>query len=180
MGRVMGLDWYMAQNISRHTAGTFSGGTPLVNTAVLAGATTMNIDGGSAAETIKAGDIFTVAGVTGYMGVFTADKTATTGAITGAAFYPAAPTGGFANDAAITIVGSHTANLAFHQNAFSLAVVPLELPRGNQNAEYISFNGMGVRVVYGYDMSGKKDTISFDLLCGAKCIDPRLACRILG
>ena len=80
----------------------------------------------------------------------------------------------------ITIVGSHSANLAFHPNAFALAVVPLELPRGTDKASYINYQGMGIRVVFGYDNNSKKDTISFDVLCGAKCIDPRLAVRVLG
>ena len=180
IGRVMGIDWYMGQNVYQHTAGTFSGGTPAVNSVVAAGETTMDIDGGAAAETIKAGDVFTVAGHDGWYGVFTADKTASTGAISGATFTPGAPTGGFADGDLITIVGSHSANLAFHPNAFALAVVPLELPRGTDKASYINYQGMGIRVVFGYDNNSKKDTISFDVLCGAKCIDPRLAVRILG
>ena len=180
IGRVMGIDWYMGQNVYQHTAGTFSGGTPAVNSVVAAGEAIMDIDGGAAAETIKAGDVFTVAGHDGWYGVFTADKTASTGAISGATFTPGAPTGGFADGDVITIVASHSANLAFHPNAFALAVVPLELPRGTDKASYINYQGMGIRVVFGYDNNSKKDTISFDVLCGAKCIDPRLAVRVLG
>ena len=37
IGRVMGIDWYMGQNVYQHTAGTFSGGTPAVNSVVAAG-----------------------------------------------------------------------------------------------------------------------------------------------
>ena len=91
IGRVMGIDWFMGQNVYQHTAGTFSGGTPAVNSVVAAGETIMDIDGGAAAETIKAGDVFTVAGHDGWYGVFTADKTASTGVISGATFTPRGP-----------------------------------------------------------------------------------------
>lgn len=57
--------------------------------------------------------------------------------------------------------------------------MPLELPRGNNNAAYVSMQGMGIRVVYGYDMDTKTDIISFDLLAGAKVIDPRLGVRFM-
>ena len=180
MGRVMGIDWHMAQNVKSHTAGTLSAGTPAVNSSVAVGAKVMDIDGGVGTETIKAGDIFTVAGADGWYGVFTADVTLSGGAATGVAFEPEAPAGGFSDGDLITIVPSHVANLAFHRNAFTLAIVPLEKPRGAANATYVNYDGMGIRVVYGYDMDSKVDTISFDLLCGAKCIDPRLALRILG
>lgn len=178
MGRIMGFDWYMAQGINSHTVGTLAG-TPLVNGAVSAGATTLSLDGGATSGTIVIGDIFTVAGAPGQY-VFTADATASTGAITGAAFLPAAPTGGFADNAAITVIGSHTANIAGHRNGLTLAVVPLEKPMGAARSEYVSYNGLGIRVVYDYSATNKTDTISFDVLCGAKVQDPRLLTRILG
>jgi hypothetical protein len=179
MGKVLGVDLHMDQNVHSHTAGTLQAGSPLVNGVVAAGATTMNIDGGSGTETIKEGDLFTVAGASGQY-VFTADKTASGGAITGATFYPAAPAGGFANDAAITIIASHKANLAGHKNAIALAVAPLVKPMGAKQAEYIVDRGMAVRVVYDYNSTTKKDVISLDILVGAKVIHPELACRVLG
>ena len=186
---VMGLNWYMAQNVSiaaNHTAGTLAAGSPLVNVAVAAGATTMNIDGGVGTETIAVGDIFTVAGVNNPLTgaamqfTFTAAKTATAGAITGATFYPAAPTGGFANNAAITIVASHIANLAFNPNAFALATVPLDLPVGAAEKAIFNFEGLGIRVVMDYDMNTKTDTVSLDMLAGAVAQQPEFAVRVLG
>lgn len=178
MGRIMGIDWYMAQGIKSHTTGTL-GGTPNVNGAVAEGATTMNIEAGVGTGTIVEGDIFTVAGAPGQYR-FTATAAATDGAITGATFYPPAPAGGFENDADITIIASHTANLAGHRNGLTLAVVPLEVPMGAARSEYVNYNGLGIRVVYDYSATNKTDTISFDVLCGAKVQDPRLLCRILG
>lgn len=178
IGRVSGLDWYMDQQVPTHTAGTFEAGAPAVNGNVAAGATTMNINGGAGTETLAVGDVFTVADVPGQY-VFTAAKTASGGAITGATFYPPAPTGGFPTGKAITIVADHKANLAFHKNAFGLAIVPLELPDGGAMGEYISFEGLGVRVVKGYNMTTKTEIISLDLLCGAICMQPELACRVI-
>lgn len=179
MGTIMGLDWFHDQNIHAHTAGTWQGVSFLVNGAVSADATTMNLDGGSASETALVGDLFTVAGDSGQY-VVTANATASTGAITGLAFSPAAPSGGFADNSAVTIVASHDANLAMHRNAIALAVVPLELPTGNDNAAYDNFEGLGIRVVRDYNISTKTDTLSFDILCGSRTIQPELAARILG
>lgn len=179
MGRIMAMDWYMDQNIKKHTAGTAQAVSALaVNATVAAGATTMNVDGGSGTETLKAGDVFSVAGVEGTF-VVTEDATATSGAFTGVKFSPEAPTGGFADNAAITVKASHTANVAFVREAIALAAVPLEIPQGASQAAYVSMNGMGIRVVYGYNINTKTDTISFDLLVGAKVIDPRLGVRFM-
>ncbi len=84
--------------------GSFATESPLVNGAVAAAATTMAIDGGSGTETVKKGDTFRVAGVVGVY-EFTKDAVAVSGAIAVAEFTPAAPTGGFGNDAAITFLG---------------------------------------------------------------------------
>lgn len=179
MGRIMGIDWYMDQNVQAHTAGTFQSGSPAVNGAVDAGATTMNVNGGSASETILEGDIFTVAGATGEY-VCTASKTASGGAITGLAFSPAAPTGGFDNTAVITIAASHDANIVGVASGLTVAIVPLELPMGAAKAMYIGDRGLGIRVVFDYSASTKTDTISLDVLCGAKVQQPALLARILG
>lgn len=84
-------------------AGDYDNGAVLVDGVVAEGAASLDMDAGLAAGTILVGDHFTVAGATGVY-VFDAPQTATAGAITGATFTPAAPAGGFANDAAVTIV----------------------------------------------------------------------------
>jgi len=180
MGEFLGLDWFMGQNVYSHTAGTASADSPLaVNGAVAEDAVIMNADSATGTNTLVAGDVFTVAGAPGHYRV-TANIAASTGAFTGIAFEPAAPAGGFADNAAITVIGNHVANLAGHGDGLTAAIVPLELPRGAANAEYIGDEGLGIRVVYDYDSDSKKDTISFDLLCGAKAQQPELLTRVLG
>lgn len=65
--------------------------------------------------------------------------------------------------------------VAFHKNAFALVTRPLALPSGAAKAAIMNYDGFGLRVVYGYDISKKTDTISLDMLCGVKTLDESLA-----
>lgn len=69
-------------------------------------------------------------------------------------------------------------SLVFHKNAFALVTRPLELPQGAAKAAIVNYDGFGLRVVYGYDMDKKTDTISIDMLCGVKTLDKDLAAVI--
>ena len=71
-------------------------------------------------------------------------------------------------------------NVAGHKNAITVALVPLELPLGAQKAEYIGDRNLGIRAVYDYNSSTKTDTISLDVLVGAKCQQPDLLLRVVG
>ena len=42
-------------------------------------------------------------------------------------------------------------------------------------AASVNYDGFGLRVVYGYDITKKTETISIDMLCGVKTLDARLA-----
>jgi hypothetical protein len=70
------------------------------------------------------------------------------------------------------------AAMAFHKNAFALVTRPLELPQGAAKAAIVNYDGFGLRVVYGYDLKTKTDTISIDMLCGVKTLDKNLAAVI--
>jgi len=65
--------------------------------------------------------------------------------------------------------------IAFHKNAFALVTRPLALPKGAKDASIVNYDGFGLRVVYGYDITTKTDTVSIDLLCGVKLLDDKLA-----
>jgi hypothetical protein len=65
--------------------------------------------------------------------------------------------------------------IAFHKNAFALVTRPLALPEGAAKAHIENYDGFALRVVYGYDMDKKTDTISIDMLCGVKELDTKLA-----
>ena len=74
---------------------------------------------------------------------------------------------------------NYTPSLVFHKNAFALVTRPLALPMGASKSAIENYDGFGLRVVYGYDMNTKTDTISIDMLCGVKVLDKDLAAVIV-
>lgn len=70
--------------------------------------------------------------------------------------------------------------IAFHKNAFALVTRPLALPSGAATAATVSYDGFGLRVVYGYDITKKTDTVSIDMLCGVKTLNKDLASVLSG
>lgn len=182
LGRLLGFDTYMDQNVKAHTKGNLAAGTGqkiTVKGAVAAGAVQMTLDddtsaGSALAGKLAKGDVLLI-GDKPY--TVTKAATAADGEIA-VDFYPASP--GFADNDEVTVIANHTANLAFHKNAFALVTRPLALPMGTSQAEYVSHDGLGIRVVQDYDISKKKDVISLDMLCGVKTLTPELACRLLG
>lgn len=70
------------------------------------------------------------------------------------------------------------AGMAFHKNAFALVTRPLALPNGASKAAIVDYDGLGLRVVYDYDITNKTDVVSIDMLCGVKTLDKNLASKI--
>ena len=77
-------------------------------------------------------------------------------------------------DQNIAKTGNYVPSIAFHKNAMALVTRPLALPQGAAKAAIMNYDGFGLRVVYGYDMNTKSDTISIDMLCGVKMLDDKL------
>lgn len=181
LGRKLGMDLYMDQNIRTHTAGTFTAvTTPLTNGSIAADATTLTIDGGAGTETLLVGDLITI-GSENF--TVTANATASSGAIS-VSVYPAVETTITDGTAVVfpdKTATAHTANVAFHQNAFALVSRPLLPPSGGADSYSTSIgNGINVRVVMGYDIKTKTNMMSFDVLYGVKTLYPELAARLLG
>ena len=78
-------------------------------------------------------------------------------------------------DQNIVKTGDYTPSIAFHRNAFALVTRQLPLPQGAASAAIMNYDGFGLRVVRGYDISTKTDTVSIDMLCGVKLLDGKLA-----
>ncbi len=184
MGRFMGYDWFMNQNVKSFTPGslaanvTVSGANPVGTKAVA-----VDTDAGGAVNLVK-GDLIDIAGqggITGESFVVSAPVTiggSSSGSINVEPGLRVATVGGEAVTQAVT--AAHDANLAFHPNAMVLAAVPLALPQGAGRAEFVQNRGLGIRVVWDYDKDAKSDVVSLDILAGAKVQDLRLISRVLG
>ncbi len=89
-----------------------------------------------------------------------------------------------ADNAAITVMGTastaYPQNLCFHENAFALVTVPLEMPDGAAWKERVTDDGISVRVVKDYDITNDEDIIRLDVLYGWKAIYPDIAVRLWG
>ena len=177
IGRVFGMDNYMSQAVVRHETGITAATGVKLSAAVEEGATALGLTGASLAGKLVKGDILTIAGRT-Y--VVTEDSAAAvSNAISGVKVSPALPA--LAANTAVTLAGSHTANLAFNPMAFAYVTRPLYNPDGEGVASYVtSFNGVSLRVTKGYDQKYKKSVYSMDVLYGYKCVYPELAVRAMG
>jgi hypothetical protein len=160
----------------------------------------------SVTDVLLAGDVITIAGVnsvnrrtrvdTGSLQTFTVTANATSGASTGPATLTISPamiisgpyqtvTAAPANNAAITVKTgaagtSHPQNLAFHKNAITLAMAPLDLPEDGASASRESFKGVSIRAVRQYDIAADKTIFRFDILFGVKAQNSDFAVRLTG
>jgi hypothetical protein len=204
LGQIANLSIYMDQNVNRHLTGAFTtGATPLVDGASQTGSDILS-KGWSGSNTLKKGDIFTMAAVygvnpmsgasTGKLRRFavTADIADTAAAIN----IPNTPTltvtGAYqtadaspAGDAEITMVGTESTyypqNLVFHPNAFALVTTPIEVPSNVWGArETDPEMGLSIRVVKQYDIEADEEIIRLDILYGVKTLYPELAVRLWG
>jgi hypothetical protein len=174
IGRKLGFDWYMDQNVTTYTPGsawsnsaswTFDGSNQ-------AGVSTADVVY-TASGTVKLGDIFALtAGGLGY--VVTASITVVTATTIALSFYP--PLRVTVATAATLVVGGTTAyvvNQAFHRDAYAWASRPLQgasiegLGHTFQTA-VDPISGIALRLELSRQY--KQTTFSFDILGGANVI----------
>lgn len=201
--RVLGFEEFsMSQSIQQFTTGSRTAGATVTTTSKN-GDTSIAITTNGATDTIKKGDVFTIAGTnkvnpqtrqsTGslFQFVATADATASGSAATVkvAAIYdntsalatvdtlPAATS-------AVTWLGAasttYPQNLIYHKNAIALATADLEMPQGVDMAARANHNGISLRIVRQYDINNDRMPCRVDVLYGYGVIRPELACRLWG
>lgn len=86
---------------------------------------------------------------------------------------------------AITVLGSantaYQPSLAFHKNAFALAVRPLDIPMGaHPDARRVTKDGLSIRMIPVYDGVSDVANVRFDIMFGVRAVYPELACRVFG
>lgn len=175
IGKIFGLDNYMSQAVKTHKSGITASSAVKVSGEVSEGATKLTVTGTTLTGNFVKGDLLKIDGI-----CYTVTKdteSASSNSITDIEVYPALNK--IADKTPVEVVASHTANLAFNPMAFAFVTRPLSTPSGVES--YVtSYNGITLRVVKGYDMKYKKETLSMDVLYGYKTMYPELAVRVLG
>lgn len=202
LGRADGHIWLENELLATHTRGTATG-TITVTTTSAEGASTIALTG-TGAQTLKKGDVFTVAAVNAVHPItkkvypflqqilVTADNTASAGAYTGVAIFPslytatskglqnidALPQGG----AAVTLVGAastaYTQNLMYHKNAFRMVSVPLVMPKAVEWAVQETYQGITVSIIRAFDVLQRRMITRMDFLGGFVADRPEWADRV--
>lgn len=209
MGRALGMNFRMDQNVQSHTVGALGGsgvshGTNQTGSNISTTAWTTTVT-----NLLLPGDIITFANTyavnpvsfqsTGALKQFVV--TAAVSSASGAALIPISPavvTNGpyqnvnqaIADSSAILIFGAASTyasyvspvNVAYHRDAYCLAMADLELPGAVEMAARANDSraGMSLRVVRAYDIVNDQHPCRIDVLYGWKAIYPELACRIQG
>lgn len=196
LGRKLGFDWYMDQNVPTQIAGTLTGTVSANGVQPIGGGGTgvASADNGrtcvvsiatAAASSLnfKVGDIISFAGDTQTYAV-----TVATGAIgasvanTQVTVSPALKVAK-AGAEVVTLRASHVVNLSFHRDAFAFATRPLDSGMANQLGSIVQsavdpVSGLTLRLEI--TREHKRNRFSYDILYGAQLIRPELACRLAG
>jgi len=214
--RSLGFEPHMSQNLPTHTVGGL-GGTPLVNGAnqgIINSGSTDNpradytdlvTDGwsASAANRLRAGDVFTIAGVFAVQPitkqvlpdlqrfVVASDVSSDGSGNATVRIYPAIIAGGAyqtvsarpADNAALTVLtGSantgYVQNIMFHRDALTAVTMEMDVPGGMDMASSSDYEGVSLRFVRGFDITNNKRICRFDMLAGFGVLRPEWACRV--
>lgn len=202
VGTADGFDFLQTNLLPTITNGTSTGSVTVTTTSVT-GATTIALTG-TGTQTLKAGQVFTVANVFAvhpitkvaypYLQQFviTADNTAVAGAFTGVQISPTIYGSGSgalqnvsalpASSAVVTLVGTASTaygqNLSYHKAAFRRVSVPLVLPSGMNTAAQETVGGHTIRVLSDFDILTGRMIMRLDYLGGLSVVRPEWACRI--
>jgi hypothetical protein len=214
LGEINGWDTYKSRNIPTLTTGTRIT-SDLVDLPIVDGTftwanskdstyITIHIDStNGAADTIKAGEVFTISDVFDvnpvtkvtlpHLKMFTVMEDATMSSnegdlkiwppiiLSGAQKTCHLSTGTDINDNTVIWYGTASTgfgqNLFFHKNAFALTMVPMVKPPGAVDVGRRSYKGISVRVIPYYDGTNDDSNWRLDVLYGVDTIDPRLGVR---
>jgi hypothetical protein len=195
----------MSQSIKQFTTGSRDATGGSTSAAVTAeGATSILITGAGNNDTIKLGDVFTVADCyavnpqtresTGSLFQFVAAADVTlngsgAGTVTVSPMYSAnhalatvdvLPQTG----KAVVFVGAassqYAQNLVYHKDAITFATADLLLPQGVDMAARAVHNGISLRIVRQYDINNDRMPCRIDVLYGYSVIRPQMGVRLWG
>lgn len=204
IGEIQNMKVLMSQNVPNHQVGPL-GGTPLVNGGSQVGSSLVT-DGwtAAAAQRLRAGDIFTIAGVfavnyvtkavTNNLQQFVVNSNTSSDGSGNAtiSIFPAIVTSGPtqtvnaspADNAAITVLGSantlYSQNLAFHKDAFAVAFAKLSAPSAGVQSAVKTYKNMTMRYVRSYDINTPQYVDRLDVYLGMVPTYREWATRLYG
>lgn len=87
-----------------------------------------------------------------------------------------------ANDDAVNIGPAGSYNLAFHKNAMTLVIRPLQSPKAGTGAlsTVVNMNGLSMRATITYNGTQQGHLVTLDMLAGIKVIDTNLGAVLFG
>lgn len=201
VGTADGFNWMENELLPTHTRGTATGSITVTTTST-EGDSTIALTG-TGAQTLAAGDIFTIASVFAVhpitkavypflqQFVVGALNTASSGAYTGVKISPSVYAGsnGLQNvsalpqsGAVVTLVGTASQaslqNIVFHKNAFRMVSVPLVMPKAVEFAVQETYEGITVSIVRSFDVLKRAMVTRLDFLGGIVADRPEWACRL--
>jgi hypothetical protein len=203
---VLGFDEInMSQSIKQFTTGSRNATGTVGTTVTAQGSNTIVLAGVGNALTIKAGDVFTVAGCfsvnpqtresTGSLQQFVvvADVTSSAGGAATVTVSPAMYTSTQAlatidsfpaSGAVTTFIGAASSqypqNLVYHKDAITFATADLLMPQGVDMASRQVHNGISMRIVRQYDINNDRLPCRIDVLYGYSVIRPQMGVRLWG
>ena len=184
IGRKFGIDWFADDGVMTHVAGTAADDSSYaisVASDASAGVASIVLDSDVGSPTLVVGDVLAFDGMPGTYVVTEAATLDTSGV--SVSISPALA-GSVSASTGVAVAKDHVVNLAFHRDAFALAMRPLtagtlDLSLGNQIVSMTDeTTGLSLRLEVSRQY--KQTVWEFDVLWGTKLVRPELACRIAG
>jgi len=171
LGRAMGMEFFSSLNVpaQSYTPGNGVGVTNNTGSTNLVGQSVLTTD--STTGQFEVGARIQIAGVRRPLIVATQTAATATSIPLVDPIMEIIPDG-----AAITTISSgaaYTVNGAIFDDSSLAFASPMLDPASDKPTSVATSNGYSIRVVQGYDMASKKETISLDMLAGATAYDPR-------
>lgn len=208
VGQAAGMKWWESNMVPRHTNGTRTDATPIVDAASISnGDTTLTTTGQTNGQTLKAGDVFTIADVYdvnpetkqpySYLKQWSisTDMTCDTTDVfpLNQTIYKSGPRqncycASWTGNKAIVHVAAggsgaagatYTQNLAYHRDAFTFVSADLHMEPGARMSRAV-IEGVSMRLWRGTDIVNDKFPSRIDVLYGYKALRPEWAVRVRG
>jgi len=178
IGRKLGSDWYVDQNIPTHTAGSGALATTDA-TGYLAGLKTVTL-AAVGTGTILVGDVIEIADAGGTYTVTSGDDNVANGG--SISFEPGLRTTLSQATKAITVKATHVVNWAAHRDAVAFVSRPFAASDPMGLGTFVSsvddVSGLALRLEV--SRQHKRTRFAYDILYGVQTVRPEYGCRLAG